>query len=353
MPEVPDDNGVATLKSRVRIARAPGTRETARMHPVVFVIIPYFQRTPGILRKALDSIARQEVAADVRVIVVDDSSPVPPQPEVSASRLDEARVTILRQENAGPGAARNRGLDAVPERTDFVAFLDSDDEWIPDHLQNAIDALGDDLDFYIANYREPDSTRDEFTAQGKLDPARHTRLARGKNCYRYEGDMVNQVIVANVIETSTVVFRHAPLCGLRFRNDFRNAFEDHLFWISAAQASRGFAFSMNVECQYGRGVSIWRSTGLGSDRLMSVLIDQRRYYAEIQRTHARTPSQRAVVSEKVREVRRSVVAEQLHRLRRRVRIDWAILLRYLRLDPALCVLAWPIALKIAVGRRAS
>jgi hypothetical protein len=184
-------------------------------------------------------------------------------------------------------------------------------------------------------------------------PAKHTRLARGTECYRFEGDMVDQVIVANVIETSTVVFRHATLGHLRFRNDFRNAFEDHLFWISAAQASRGFAFSMSVECQYGRGVSIWRSTGLGSDRHMSLLIDQRRYYAEIQKMHATTAARRAVVIEKVREVRRSVVAEQLHRLRRRTGLNWRALMRYLRLDPVMCVLALPIALRIASGRRDS
>jgi succinoglycan biosynthesis protein ExoW len=323
------------------------------MNPVIRVVIPYFQRSAGILRRALDSISRQAVAADVHVIVVDDSSPVPAEGEVASSAIDASRVSIIRQANSGPGAARNRGLDAIAPGTGFVAFLDSDDEWMPDHLQNALDALGDELDFYIANYREPDSTRDEFTAQGKLIPAKHTRLPRGKQCYRYEGDMVNQVIVANVIETSTVVFRHAPLGMLRFRNDFRNAFEDHLFWIAAAQASRGFAFSMNIECQYGRGVSIWRATGLGSERLMSLLIDQRRYYAEIERAHARTPAQRAVVNAKVKEVRRSVVAEQLHRARRRMSIDWRALARYLRLDPAMCVVAWPLALRIASGRRGS
>jgi succinoglycan biosynthesis protein ExoW len=321
------------------------------MSPAICVIIPYFQRSAGILRKALDSIAQQTLTEPVHVLVIDDTSPVPPEGEIASSALDAAAVTVIRQANSGPGAARNRGLDAVPTGTGFVAFLDSDDEWLPGHLRNALDALGDDLDFYIANYREPDSTRDEFTAQGRLVPAQHTRLDRGTQCYRYEGDMVNQVIIANVIETSTVVFRHSRLGALRFRNDFRNAFEDHLFWIGVAQASRGFAFSMSVECQYGRGVSIWRATGLGSERLMSLLIDQRRYYSEIERLHARTPAQKAVVRAKMLEVRRSVIADQLHRVRRRMSINWRALARYLRLDPVMCVLAWPIAIRIASGRR--
>ena len=320
------------------------------MPPDVCVVIPFYQRSPGILRKALDSIAGQATRAVIHTVIVDDSSPVSPADEVAASRLPGTSVTIIRQDNAGPGAARNRGLDAVPTGTRFVAFLDSDDAWLPNHVANALAALGDDLDFYIANYREPDSEGDEFTTQGKIRLAEHTRLDRGRNCYRFDRDMLNQVIVSNVIETSTVVFRHERLGALRFRRDFRNAFEDHLFWIAAAEASRGFAFSMDVEVQYGRGVSIWRSTGLGNDRLLALLTDQRRYYTEVSQRYAKTADERALVKTKLREVRHSVVADLLHRLRRRMRINGASLGRYLRLDPAMCLLALPIALRIALRR---
>jgi succinoglycan biosynthesis protein ExoW len=323
------------------------------MAPTVCVVIPFFQRSPGILSRALASIAGQRGVPNVHVIIVDDSSPVDPAGDIQQSGIDPQAVTVIKQPNAGPGAARNRGLDHVPSGTGFVAFIDSDDEWTPEHLSNALTALDDELDFYISNYREPDATRDEFTVQGKIVLAKHTKLARGKDCYRFEGDMVNQVIVANIIETSTVVFRHARLGSLRFRNDFRNAFEDHLFWISAARASRGFVFSMNVECQYGRGVNIWRGTTFGNDRLMSLLTDERRYYAEVRRLYASTQEQKAVLSSRVRDVRRTVVGEQLHRLRRRMRIDWRALVDYLRLDPAMWVLAWPIAFSIASGRRAA
>jgi succinoglycan biosynthesis protein ExoW len=321
------------------------------MAPTVCVVIPFYQRSAGILSRALASIARQVGVTDVHVVIVDDTSPVDPTADIAQSGIDPQAVMVIKQSNAGPGAARNRGLDHVPPGTKFVAFLDSDDEWLPDHLSNALAALSDELDFYIANYREPDGTRDEFTAQGKIVLSKHTRLSRGNECYRFEGDMLNQVIMANIIETSTVVFRHERLGSLRFRRDFRNAFEDHLFWIAAAQQSRGFAFSMNVEVQYGRGINIWRGTTFGSDRLMSLLSDERRYYAEVRRLYARTNDQRAVLRTRVQAVRRSVVGEQLYRLRRRMRIDVRGFVRYLRLDPAMCVLVWPIVFSIASGRR--
>ncbi len=46
---------------------------------------------------------------------------------------------MIRQPNSGPGAARNRGIAA--SRAEFVAFLDADDEWLPDHLATALAAL--------------------------------------------------------------------------------------------------------------------------------------------------------------------------------------------------------------------
>src|SRR6476646_7203616 len=113
----------------------------------VAVIIPYFQRRSGILRKALRSILDQQGAPGLHVIVVDDSSPVSALEETSdTAHSPDFELRIIRQENRGPAAARNRGLDEVPRDIDYVAFLDSDDEWSPAHLRNAARALGHGFD---------------------------------------------------------------------------------------------------------------------------------------------------------------------------------------------------------------
>lgn len=322
---------------------------TGEMFSTVVVVIPYFQRDPGLLRRALDSIAAQADVGDVQVLVVDDGSPHPAEPEIRESAIDPASVTVLRQPNAGPAVARNHGLAAVPSDTDFVAFLDSDDEWTAGHLRNAVVALGDDTDFYFANHLEPSARRDAFAWHRRLEKG-HVPLDRGSNCYRYVGDMVDQVIIENVIETSTVVFRRDRLGHLRFREDFRSAYEDHLFWIAAANESRGFAFSSDVEVHYGRGVSIWRSIGFGSDRLLPSLLDQRRYYREIDRLRERTDAQRQVVRRRVNEIRDTVMADLLHRLRRRIPVDWKGIRAYLAFDPVLALLAPPIAIRIVLRR---
>src|SRR5437867_5669970 len=111
----------------------------------VSVIVPFFQRQPGLLSNAIKSVCRQTIDGSVDVLVVNDESPVNPDAEIPDSLPANIRVRLLAQRNGGPGAARNRGLDQVSPETTYVAFLDSDDAWEPNHLRNAVAALGNDL----------------------------------------------------------------------------------------------------------------------------------------------------------------------------------------------------------------
>ena len=104
----------------------------------VGVVIPYYQRDTELVLKALDSIASQELPPEtsVRIFIVDDASPVPLTAALALLPPDYPHPIIaITQENGGPGAARNRGLEAAQEhKVDYIAFLDSDDFWYPGHL---------------------------------------------------------------------------------------------------------------------------------------------------------------------------------------------------------------------------
>jgi Glycosyl transferase family 2 len=93
----------------------------------VCVIIPAYNRATR-LRGCLQSIRAQRPALPAEVIVVDDHSS--DDTAFVAASLG-ARV-IQHEENRGPGAARNTGVEATS--CEWVAFLDSDDEWLPNHL---------------------------------------------------------------------------------------------------------------------------------------------------------------------------------------------------------------------------
>jgi succinoglycan biosynthesis protein ExoW len=312
----------------------------------VSVIVPFFQRRPGLLSNAIRSVCGQTIDSSIEVLVVNDESPADPDAEIPESLPANIQVRLLAQRNAGPGAARNRGLDQISPETTYVAFLDSDDAWEPNHLRNAAAALGNDLDFYFANHLEPDRQVDEFARRKAMVPAQHTPLNRGSSCFQFVGDMRDQIIRANVIETSTVVFRWSALRGVRFSPGCRYAFEDHLFWLDAVSVSRGIAFSTDVECTYGRGVSIWRSSTLGGELAFRQILDQLRFLRRVRSQYAITGLQRQTLQERLGNLRTRFIEEVLHRARRGMAIDWRSTARILRHDPVVMALGLPLAFQI-------
>ena len=101
----------------------------------VSIIIPLYNKAPYV-RRALDSIQAQTFS-DCEVIVVDDGS-TDEGARIVESYTD-ARVRLVTQPNAGPGPARNRGI--AEAKGEFIAFLDADDEWLPDYLSESLRLL--------------------------------------------------------------------------------------------------------------------------------------------------------------------------------------------------------------------
>jgi glycosyltransferase involved in cell wall biosynthesis len=103
--------------------------------PQLTVVIPLYNKRRYV-RRALDSISAQTFN-DFELIVVDDGSTDGSGEEVA--RHPDPRFRVVHQANAGPGAARNRGI--AEAAGDLIAFLDADDEWLPEYLQRAVTAM--------------------------------------------------------------------------------------------------------------------------------------------------------------------------------------------------------------------
>jgi glycosyltransferase involved in cell wall biosynthesis len=95
----------------------------------ITAVIPLYNKAAHV-RAALESVAGQTLSA-ARIIVVDDGSTDGGDRIVEAMALPNLR--LIRQINAGPGAARNAGIAAAA--SSHVAFLDADDIWRPAHLE--------------------------------------------------------------------------------------------------------------------------------------------------------------------------------------------------------------------------
>lgn len=101
--------------------------------PLISVIIPSWNAA-DFLPEALESIRAQNYAP-LEIIIVDDGST-----DCTAELIQGwSDVRYLRQENQGPSAARNTGIDAA--RGEILAFLDADDLWTPDHIDRLLPSL--------------------------------------------------------------------------------------------------------------------------------------------------------------------------------------------------------------------
>ena len=122
------------------------------------IVVPLYNMR-GTIGRAVESVIAQ-TEQDWELIVVDDGSSDGGGGVVGA--FDDPRVGLIQQQNAGEGAARNRGIEAA--RGSLIAFLDADDYWAPGHLDN-LQAVVDEFPeavLYAAAYRlvfGPDSER--------------------------------------------------------------------------------------------------------------------------------------------------------------------------------------------------
>ena len=97
---------------------------------------------------------KQQTHDDWELIVVDDGSTDGTRSALRTLTEDiSGRVTIIFQENMGPGVARNQGIRAA--RGSYVAFYDSDDTWDPAHISSCVEQLENnpDVDWVYANFR--------------------------------------------------------------------------------------------------------------------------------------------------------------------------------------------------------
>ncbi|AKB30474.1 putative glycosyl transferase [Methanosarcina siciliae T4/M] len=100
--------------------------------PLVSVIIPLYNKEPYISH-SLNSVLGQSFQ-NFEIVVIDDGS-TDKSAEVVKGFTDP-RIRLIKQENAGVSAARNKGIEE--SKADLIAFLDADDEWTPSFLETVL-----------------------------------------------------------------------------------------------------------------------------------------------------------------------------------------------------------------------
>lgn len=191
----------------------------------VSVIIPCYNRSTTIGKAVVSALAQTIPPSEV--IVVDDGSR--DDSALAAERFGPP-VRVIRQSNAGAAAARNRGL--AEATGDWVAFLDSDDEWAPTKLERQAAALSrfSDADLIFCNTR---TTREDETlmpSRFDLGGLRGQEEERHGSFARYGRGLFTAMLEQSRVITSAVVVRRG-LAGLRFPEHIWGS-EDWALWLN-------------------------------------------------------------------------------------------------------------------------
>ena len=189
------------------------------MKPKVSVIIPAFN-TEKFLAETIRSVLDQTYG-DYEVIVVDDGSS---DGTLDVARSFEPRIKVLAQPNGGPASARN--LAIKNSQGDYIAFLDSDDLWMTDKLEEQVAFLESNPAVGLV-YSEALM----FTGNNGADEnQREDRLYLTILHFR-------SLLFGDYIPNSTVVIRRACVDKVGLLNESRELIgvEDYEYWMRVAR----------------------------------------------------------------------------------------------------------------------
>ncbi|OCQ98938.1 family 2 glycosyl transferase [Nostoc sp. MBR 210] len=219
--------------------------------PTVSVIVPTFNRA-NFLPRAISSIL-QQTCTNFELIIVDDGS-TDNTAEVVKEFTDPRIQFLSLGKNYGGSYARNQGIKAAS--TELIAFLDSDDEWLPEKLELQVKRLQESDDplatvVYCLGY-------ECVEGQQKI-PSLHL----------YEGDVFDNLLRGWLPPTTSLfMVKRSALLEVNGFDESLPSFQDYDLWLSLAAANNHFlAVSKPLIIRYFhdqqiRGNLAAKSTGL-------------------------------------------------------------------------------------------
>ena len=185
-----------------------------RHSPLVSVVLPTFNRG-WTVNHAIDSVLVQDDPA-LELIVVDDGSTDDTPHRLAAY---ESRIRVIRQANQGVSAARNAGIRAASG--DLIAFLDSDDAWLPDKVAAQVAFFNDHPLSRICQ------TEEIWIRNG-------VRVNPGKRHRKAGGMIFERSLALCLVSPSAVMLRRSLLDEVGLFDPVLPACEDYDLWLRIA-----------------------------------------------------------------------------------------------------------------------
>ena len=184
------------------------------MSPEVSVIIPTYNRASMVV-EAVESVLAQDMT-DFELIVIDDGST-----DETAERLSAygSRLKYYQQENAGVSAARNRGITF--STAPLIAFLDSDDLWLPPKLQVQHTYMTENPGIHICQ------TEEIWWRNGRrVNPKKHHQ--------KPSGDIFRRSLELCLVSPSAAIIRRELFEQVGYFDEELPMAEDYDLWLRVA-----------------------------------------------------------------------------------------------------------------------
>lgn len=186
------------------------------MQPLVSIVMPIYNTEP-FLPEAVESVLSQTYTSWELLLVNDES---PGGACAIAARFTDPRIRYLEHPNAGPAATRNRGIRE--SKGDFIAFLDSDDAWLPDKLEKQMPLFYRDAAVGVVY-----SQRTTIDEEGRA-------VTTGYRPRLYGGMVLDRLYVDNFVCMSSVVMRRAVCDRVGLIDESLRMSEDFDYWLRVA-----------------------------------------------------------------------------------------------------------------------
>ncbi len=181
----------------------------------VSVIIPTFNRA-DVLTRAIESVLQQNLPVK-EIIVVDDGSVDHTQNMVGELQLSTSiPINYIYQHNAGVSTARNHGIRHAS--SEWIAFLDSDDAWLPDKLRNQAELIALHPGYRLCH------TQESWIRNGM-------RVNQMKKHTKSGGHIFQQCLPLCVISPSSVVIHRTLFEDIGLFDEALPACEDYDLWL--------------------------------------------------------------------------------------------------------------------------
>jgi len=263
--------------------------------PKISIVIPAYNAAVYI-GETLASVFAQTLE-EYEVIVINDGSP---DTEAFERVLDPYgdRIRYFKQENRGASAARNTGLRAA--RGEFIAFLDADDLWLPNYLEEQIRFIREhDVDLICADAVVfSDSTVDD---RSYMETLMTGTAPTGKVTFIGLLSAEQSLITSGVVARRKSIFE----VGL-FDEDLRNA-QDFDLWVRLARHGARMAYQRRVLLRYRSHDDSLSGSAVNMHRR------ELRVYDKIEQSYNLTPAERTEVIPAIRK-RRALLEFELGKL---------------------------------------